>query len=55
MPVMAADYDEASLAAHRLAAGAVGERSSAEESAPIKTALPEREDVGEKSGETRDE
>jgi hypothetical protein len=55
MPVMAADYDEASLAAHRLAAGAVGERSSAEESASIKTALPEREDVGEKSGETRDE
>ncbi len=53
MPV-AVGIDEASAAAYRLAGGG-RERSSADESAPIKTALPERESVGEKSGEARDD
>jgi hypothetical protein len=53
MPVMVAK-DEASAAALRLVNG-VGELSSAGDPAPIKTALPERESVGERSGEARDE
>jgi len=55
MPVMIAG-DEASAAAHRLVGGV--ERSSADEpapSAPMKKALPERESIGERSGEARDD
>ena len=53
MPV-AVGIDEASAAAYRLAGGG-RERSSADEPAPIRIALPERESVGEKSGEARDD
>ena len=53
MPLIAAG-DEASAAARRLAGG-VGERSSADEPAPVKTALPERTSVGERSREARDD
>ncbi len=53
MPVIAADYDEASLAAHRLAGDAAA-RSSAEESSPARTVLPEREPAGENSEEAEE-